>query len=116
MMASIPTACTGLVTGLTIKVDKQGPAEETYDDFLAALPKSEPRYCLVDVDYTTKSDAQHTKMVFVFWCPDDCGVRDKMLYAASKDTIKKPFAGVQCEIQANDLGDIDKSTIQAKLL
>lgn len=99
----------------SIIVDKIGEVSQTYEDFLKALPQNEPRYCLVDVDYTTTSGADHTKMVFIFWCPDDCGVKDKMLYASSKDTIKKAMGGIQVEIQANDNQDIDKPTVQAKL-
>lgn len=99
----------------TIKVHSVGERNKTYADFLAALPATEPRYCLVDVDYDTVSGAKHTKLVFIYWCPDDCAVRDKMLYASSKDTIKKAFQGVQLEIQANDNSDIDNQQICEKL-
>lgn len=100
----------------TILIAEKADVSKTYDDFLASLPKNEPRYCLVDVEYITKSGADHTKMVFIFWCPDECAVKDKMLYASSKDTIKKTFSGIQCEIQANDFQDIEKAGIQQKLV
>jgi len=99
----------------TIVVDTSADTAASYDDFLKALPQNEPRYCAVDVDYTTSSGAQHSKIVFIFWCPDDCAVKDRMIYAASKDTIKKALNGVQVEIQANDNGDIAKDDVQNKL-
>ena len=37
--------------GTLIEVEKKGAKEETYDDFVKALPPHEPRYCLYDYDY-----------------------------------------------------------------
>lgn len=100
----------------TIVPEAEGEASLTYEDFLAALPENEPRYCLVDVNYTTKSGQDHKKLAFVNWCPDTCGVKQKMMYASSKDAIKKSIEGIAIEIQANDKGDVDKSEVQAKCL
>jgi len=47
---------------------------------------------------------------------EDCGVKDKMLYASSKDTIRKSLNGVQVEIQANDMSDVEKKAVQEKIL
>lgn len=33
-----------------------------------------------------------------------------MIYASSKDTIKKAFTGLGLEFQANDKGDLDYNT------
>ena len=33
-----------------------------------------------------------------------------MIYASSKDTIKKSFSGLSLEFQANDSGDMDYTT------
>ena len=40
-------------------------------------------------------------------CPDDAKIGDKMIYASTKDTIKKAFTGLSLEFQANDAGDFD---------
>lgn len=96
-------------------VDKTGPSDQTYDDFLAALPAQECRYCLVDVDYTTKAGATHSKLVFVMWCPDEAPVKEKMLYSSSTDSMKD-LTGVQCKVQGNDLSDIQKDEVQKKLI
>merc|ERR1719277_573918 len=90
----------------------QGEASQSYEDFVAALPSNEPRYCVVDCEYVAKSGAENKKLVFIFWCPEDCGVKDKMLYASSKDTIRKALTGVQVEIQANDMSDVEKKQVQ----
>ena len=38
-----------------------------YDDFVNAIPKDEPRYCVVDFEYTTEDGRKQEKLVFVFW-------------------------------------------------
>lgn len=98
-----------------VVIEKTGPAGESYDDFLGSLPPTECRYCLVDVDYITKAGAEHSKLVFIMWCPDDAGVKEKMLYSSSTDSMKD-LKGVQCKMQGNDLGDIEKKAVQAKLI
>ena len=47
---------------------------------------------------------------FACRCPDDSKIGDKMIYASTKDTIKKSFSGLSLEFQANDSGDMDYNT------
>lgn len=38
--------------------------------------------------------------------PDNCKIRAKMLYASSKDAIRKSLVGISAEIQATDSSEI----------
>ena len=38
-----------------------------------------------------------------------------MIYASSKDTIKKSFTGLSLEFQANDEGDLDYTTLREEV-
>jgi len=38
-----------------------------------------------------------------------------MIYASTKDTIKKSFSGIGVEFQANDRGDFDYDTFQQEV-
>ena len=38
-----------------------------------------------------------------------------MIYASSKDTIKKFFTGLSLEFQANDEGDLDYKTLSEEV-
>ena len=38
-----------------------------------------------------------------------------MIYASSKDTIKKTFTGLSLEFQANDQGDLDYTTLRKEV-
>ena len=97
-----------------IVIDCDGDASKTFDDFKAALPEDQPRYGLVDINYTTDDGREQSKLTFVMWSPDDkCGVKDKMLYASSKDAIKKKFTGIMKELQANDMSDLTDDEVNA---
>ena len=48
-------------------------------------------------------------------CPDDSKIGDKMIYASTKDSLKKAFSGLSLEFQANDRGDFDYDTYAAEV-
>ena len=43
------------------------PYIRRYDDFVKAIPKDEPRYCIVDFAYQTEDGRPQEKLVFIFW-------------------------------------------------
>lgn len=90
----------------TIKVEKCGMREESYDMFLEALI-TECRYAVYDCEYTTDDGRSDSKLCFVAYNPDSCGVKEKMLYSTFKDTLKSRLPGVMREIQINDDSDKD---------
>merc|ERR1719160_2427056 len=95
-----------------IVIDDMGPKEKTYEDFVAAITSSgEPRYAVVDVDYETDDGRPQEKLAFIMYSPDDCGVKDKMLYASSKDAIKKKLVGFAKELQTNDKSELEKAEV-----
>ena len=52
---------------------------------------------------------------FWFRCDENATIGDKMIYASSKDTIKKTFTGLSLEFQANDQGDLDYTTLRKEV-
>jgi len=50
-----------------------------------------------------------------FRCPDTAKVRTKMIFASSKDELKKRLVGVACEIQGSDAGDVALETVVDRL-
>merc|ERR1711862_265818 len=97
-----------------IKIDGEGDKSKTFEDFVKALPEDQARYALVDIDYQTDDGRPQSKLTFVTWSPDDkVGVKEKMLYASSKDAIKKKFTGIMKELQSNDYGDLEWDNVNA---
>ncbi|NP_001187829.1 twinfilin-1a [Ictalurus punctatus] len=65
--------------------------EEDYNTLvLPLLDKDQPCYVLYRLDST---NSQGHEWVFLAWSPDHSPVRDKMLYAATRATVKKEFGG-----------------------
>mmetsp|Transcript_41021 Transcript_41021/g.80304 ORF Transcript_41021/g.80304 Transcript_41021/m.80304 type:complete len:144 (+) Transcript_41021:169-600(+) len=91
----------------SIIVDAKGPITNTFEDFCAELPADDCRYGLVDVEVTTDEGRATSKLVFISWNPDSCKIRTKMLYAASKDTLKSALGGVGIIINATSACDLD---------
>merc|ERR1711916_114598 len=54
------------------------------------------------------------KITFVVWTPDVCRIKEKMLYAGTKDAIKKKLEGIQCEVQATDNSEIEFDVVKEK--
>merc|ERR1712032_1088224 len=93
------------VVGQEVIIEKVGGSAERYEDFVAALPKDAPRFGIVDYEFRTKDNRPQTKLIFVHWVPDSSSRTDKVIYAASKENVKRHFSGLAREVQATDLSD-----------
>eukprot|EP00960_Hanusia_phi_P057889 763697-Hanusia_phi.AAC.1 len=112
-----------------IQVLKTGGKDATYEEFLKELPENDCRYGVFDIEYTDpKTKASRNKIAFYIWClvgtcsnailtsvvfvrcPDTAKVRTKMIFASSKDELKKRLVGIACEVQGSDAGDVALET------
>ncbi|XP_029468739.1 cofilin-2-like [Rhinatrema bivittatum] len=108
----------------TIIVDKQlellvgDIGEKVPDPFhylINMLPKDDCRYILYDAFYET-NECKKEAMVFIVWISEDASIKDKMLYASSKDALKKKLQGIRLEVQATNKEDLmDRRTVAEKL-
>ncbi|MXQ91420.1 hypothetical protein E5288_WYG004650 [Bos mutus] len=65
--------------------------DQDYDSFvLPLLEDKQPCYVLFRLD---SQNAQGYEWIFIAWSPDHSHVRQKMLYAATRATLKKEFGG-----------------------
>jgi len=97
-----------------IVIDKTGDPSSTYDEFLKTLPDNDCRYAVATVHYTTPAEGERTKIVFFLWAPEGSKVKSKMLYAGSKDTVKKGLPGIQTEIQGTDKSEVELNAVIEK--
>ncbi|XP_074132466.1 cofilin-1 isoform X1 [Sminthopsis crassicaudata] len=96
-----------------------GDVGETVDDpyttFVKMLPDKDCRYALYDATYETK-ESKKEDLVFIFWAPECAPLKSKMIYASSKDAIKKKLTGIKHELQANCYEEVkDRCTLAEKL-
>ncbi|KAI3658975.1 hypothetical protein MP638_000319 [Amoeboaphelidium occidentale] len=77
-----------------------------YDQFIADLPKDDCRYAVYDFEYDTNGEGIRNKICFYVWAPDTSKVKSKMLYAASKDALRRKLVGIASEVQGTDLSEV----------
>ncbi|CAJ1056273.1 twinfilin-1-like isoform X1 [Xyrichtys novacula] len=78
-----------LTLGATRKASKKW--EQEYDGLVLPLLEDDvPCYVLYRLDSTNN---QGYEWIFLAWSPDNASVRNKMLYAATRATLKKEFGG-----------------------
>jgi len=69
---------------------KDGTDQQTqYEQIIGELPEDEGRYIVWDLLIAGKSGTENDKLVFMSWCPDKSNIKAKMIFASSKDALKK---------------------------
>jgi len=75
-----------------------------------------PRYAVYDFEYDLASgEGSRSKITFIAWSPDDAGIQAKMIYASSKDSLKRALNGLATEFQANDEDDIEYQSVLSRV-
>uniref|UniRef100_A0A2K6JUL9 Cofilin 1 n=2 Tax=Rhinopithecus TaxID=542827 RepID=A0A2K6JUL9_RHIBE len=86
--------------------------DDPYATFVKMLPDKDCRYALYDATYETK---ESKKEDLTPHCQPK-GFSNKMIYASSKDAIKKKLTGIKHELQANCYEEVkDRCTLAEKL-
>ncbi|KAL3623054.1 Actin-depolymerizing factor 4 [Castilleja foliolosa] len=98
-----------------VVVEKVGKPTASYDDFAATLPPDECRYCVYDFDYVTADKCHKSKIFFIAWSPDTSRIRNKMIYASSKNRFKTELDGIQVELQATDPTEMSLDVIKSRV-
>ncbi|ORY98871.1 hypothetical protein BCR43DRAFT_503645 [Syncephalastrum racemosum] len=96
-----------------IVVDEAGEKAE-YDDFIEKLPDTEPRYAVYDFEYEKEGAGVRNKITFYSWVPDNAKVKQKMLFASSKDALRKQLVGIAIEIQGTDASEVEREVVLEK--
>ncbi|KAG7584032.1 Actin-depolymerizing factor homology domain [Arabidopsis suecica] len=95
-----------------VTVDKVGGAGESYHDLAASLPVDDCRYAVFDFDFVTVDNCRKSKIFFIAWSPEASRIRAKILYATSKDGLRRVLEGIHYELQATDPTEMGFDIIQ----
>jgi cofilin len=86
-----------------------------YEEFVQSLPEDEPRWAVYDFKYEVDEGGARNKLVFVSWFPDGARVRAKMVYASSREALRRKLDGIAAEIQATDYSEVAYETVLHKV-
>lgn len=89
-------------------VVEETSTDQDYDNFLEKLPENECKYAIYDFEYEISgNEGKRSKIVFFTWSPDTAPVKSKMVYASSKDALRKSLTGISADIQGTDSSEVD---------
>ena len=99
----------------SVVLDRTGGRDSSYNSFVRELP-NEPRFAVFDYEYVQGDKKTTSELVFICYFPETAGVKSRMMYASSKETLKKSLTGVSVEIQGNDFDDLSEGFVLERLL
>ncbi|CCE63502.1 hypothetical protein TPHA_0F00150 [Tetrapisispora phaffii CBS 4417] len=102
----------GLNDNKTEIVVKETSNDDSYDTFLEKLPENDCLYAVYDFEYEISgNEGKRSKIIFFTWSPDTAPVRSKMVYASSKDALRRSLNGVAADIQGTDFSEVAYETV-----
>uniref|UniRef100_UPI00398F7042 cofilin-2-like n=1 Tax=Pristiophorus japonicus TaxID=55135 RepID=UPI00398F7042 len=94
---------------------QEGKVVDPLQTFIDMLPQDDCCYAIYDASFETK-ETRKEELIFVHWNPDSATVRRKMLYASSKDALKKKLEGIKHEWQVTGIDELnDLAALGCKL-
>jgi len=88
-----------------VVVEKTSDAQ-SYEDFISDLPETECRWAIYDFEFEKEGGGKRNKITFYSWSPDDAKVKQKMLFASSKDALRRALVGIAVEVQGTDYSEV----------
>jgi len=88
----------------------RNPVPESFEKFIGMFPENKCRYGVYNVSIGCSQDGMkqmRDKLVFVTWAPDSAKIKDKMMIASSKDSLKKACVGIAHDMQFSDESDLN---------
>lgn len=80
---------------------------ENFVEDLAVRYKDEPVYVVYDFMYVVKGSlVENSKIILISWAPDSAPIKKKMIFASTKDYLKKSFDGIAKEFHATETSDL----------
>eukprot|EP00958_Prasinococcus_capsulatus_P012901 scaffold1306_cov399-Prasinococcus_capsulatus_cf.AAC.10 len=76
--------------------------EAVFQEFCEELPESDCRYAVFDLLVETSDGRTFAKIFFIAWSPDGAKIKNKMLYASSKEKFKSMLPNIQLEKHLRD--------------
>jgi len=100
-------------------VVEEASTEKEYEVFRQKLldakdsnGKKSPRYAVYDVEFELKEgEGKRSKIVFIPFKTGDHGVKPRMIYSSSVETLKSALPGIATSIQATDEDAIEWTNV-----
>ncbi|KAH7106060.1 actin depolymerizing factor [Auriculariales sp. MPI-PUGE-AT-0066] len=85
-----------------------------YDEFIADLPENDCRWAVYDYEFEKEGAGKRSKLCFYSWSPDTAKIKSKMVFASSKDALRRSLVGIAVEIQGTDYAEVAQESVFEK--
>ncbi|KAH7885254.1 actin depolymerizing factor [Phlebopus sp. FC_14] len=99
-------------TNSEIIVEKTS-SSNNYEDFTNDLPQAECKWAVYDLEFE-KDGAKRNKICFFSWSPDNAKIKQKMVFASSRDGLRRRLDGIHVEIQGTEPSEVEYEAVLAK--
>ncbi|KAA0193350.1 hypothetical protein FBUS_08144 [Fasciolopsis buskii] len=93
-----------------IGIYKLADPGSTHEDFLKDMRALESEGCFAVLDYCPPG-ARSNSLGFISWVNDNLPIAKRMLYASSKNGLKKSLEGIKFCIHASDMEDLSEQSM-----
>ncbi|KAJ6584145.1 actin depolymerizing factor [Mycena vulgaris] len=77
-----------------------------YEEFIKDLPEAGCRWAVYDLEFEKGDAGKRSKICFYSWAPDEAKIKTKMVFASSKDALRRSLVGIATEIQGTDYSEV----------
>ncbi|XP_053565275.1 destrin [Bombina bombina] len=103
---------------IIVDEEKEILSSDCKDDFFQRLkalflPK-QCSYALLDIHYVT-GESTKEDLIFVMWAPEDASIKQRLLYASSKQSVKHVLTGVHKQWEVHSQDDLTIEQLAQKL-
>lgn len=89
-----------------IAIERRGATGESWQAMVASLPNDAPRYVVTHFHWDQGLDGKRSRTVFIHWSPANTVLKQKMIYAATKQSFKQALTGLQVDMQADSAAEL----------
>lgn len=82
-------------------------------ELVKKLPDEDARYVVYDYPYQSGGRAT-SKLIFILWCPEKTKIKHRMVYASSKEALKKVL-NISDNFHAASIEELDDDNIVGQL-
>lgn len=96
------------------KTREQNFETRVYPKFKEALTSvtNQSRYAVLDFRWVGP-EGPRDKLLFIYWCPDKCNVKEKMTSASTAAVVSGKF-GLTAKLECHEASDLDLANLVAK--
>ena len=96
---------------VVVEAEINGPFEELVQRF----PINKPRFATYDFPFINRAGLEDTRLLFIFWSPDDAPIKLKMLFAGTKNFFRSQLDTLMINIEGSVLKDFSKEKIVKRI-